>query len=61
MSLRKDHELHGRRGNRNKMLGLVLGAFVVLVFSISIVKMMNGDMMEAYDHTPRVSKTAPVE
>lgn len=54
----RDHELHIRRRARNIWLGLILGAFVVLVFAVTIVKMMNGAPMEAFDHTVRPSLTS---
>ena len=37
------------------MIGLILGAFVVLVFAITVVKMKNGASMEAFDHVLRPS------
>ena len=49
----KDHELHTRRKARNIWLGCILGGFVVLVFAVTIVKMMNGSQMEAFDHSIR--------
>lgn len=55
MAIAKDHELHGRRFGRNLGLGLVLVAFVALVFGLTIVKVQNGAKMEAFDHQPRVS------
>ena len=55
MAINRDHELHRRRARRNMWLGLVLGGFVVLVFGITIVKLKNGQMMEAFDHTLRPS------
>ena len=33
----------------------VLGAFVLLVFSITIVKLSSGHMLEAFDHAIRPS------
>ena len=51
--MRKDHELHTRRKRSNMMLGLVLGGFVVLVFAITVAKMMDGQSMEAFDHSLR--------
>lgn len=48
-----DAEIHARRKKNNIMLGLVLVAFVVLVFAITIAKMMGGANMEAYDHVLR--------
>ncbi len=53
MALRKQHELHKRRGKRNLILGLVLGGFVVMVFSITMVKLGDGQLMQAFDHTVR--------
>ena len=43
MSLSKQHELHKRRFSRNLGLGLVLGAFVALVFGLTIAKVSNAD------------------
>lgn len=36
------HELYGRRRSRNVGLGLVLGAFVLLVFAVTVVKLAQG-------------------
>ena len=55
MALRPEHDLHRRRRSRNVGLGLVLAAFVALVFGLTVVKVRHGDLMEAYDHQPRVS------
>ncbi len=38
MALHKEHELHKRRFSRNVGLGLILGAFVVLVLALTMVK-----------------------
>jgi hypothetical protein len=38
-TFRPTHEMHKRRASRNIGLGLVLAAFVVLAFSVTIVKM----------------------
>ncbi len=43
MSLSKQHELHKRRFGRNMGLGLVLAAFVALVFGMTIAKVSNED------------------
>lgn len=40
---RKSHELHTRRFSRNLGLGLVLAAFVALVFGLTIAKVSNDD------------------
>lgn len=39
----REHELHHRRWGRNLGLGLVLGAFVMLVFGLTIVKVSRQD------------------
>jgi hypothetical protein len=44
------HEIYGRRRSRNLGLGLVLGAFVVLVFAVTVVKLRQGDMIKGLDH-----------
>ncbi len=36
-------------------LALVLGSFVVLVFGVTMVKLKNGQLMEAYDYELRPS------
>ena len=60
MPLSAEHEIYKRRRSRNVGLGLVLVAFVALVFGLTVVKVQQGDMMEAFDHQPRVSEL-PVE
>lgn len=50
---RPEHEIHRRRFGRNLGIGLVLGAFVVLVFALTVVKVTRGDPMQAFDHTVR--------
>jgi hypothetical protein len=47
------HEIYNRRGNKNLWLGLIMGSFVVLVFFVTIVKLSNGDSMQAFDHSLR--------
>lgn len=59
MALRTEHELHRRRMGRNIGLGLVLLAFVALVFGLTIVKVTGGGSLEGFDHQPRVSLTPP--
>ena len=60
MALKTEHEIHGRRRSRNVGLGVVLIGFVALVFALTVVKVQQGGLLEAYDHQPRVSMT-PVE
>ncbi len=49
-----EHEIHRRRFSRNLGLGLVLAAFVALVFALTVVKVTRGDRMHAGD-VPAVS------
>lgn len=49
------HEIYARRRSRNVGLGLVLGAFVLLVFAVTVVKLTEGQKMEAFDHQYRAS------
>lgn len=55
MGLSREHEIFRRRRSRNVGLGLVLAAFVALVFGLTVVKVQHGDSMEAFDHQTRVS------
>ncbi len=55
MAIHNDHELHKRRAKSNLLLGLVLGGLVTLVFAITMVKLSDGQMMEAFNHTLRNS------
>lgn len=43
MSIRVTHDLHKRRFGRNLGVGLVLAAFIVLVFALTVVKVTSGD------------------
>lgn len=45
------HEIFTRRRSRNRGLGLVLGAFVALIFAVTVVKLYEGQSMRGYDHT----------
>ena len=55
MAIRVEHELHQRRRGRNIGLLVVLLAFVALVFGLSVAKIQQGDLMQAFDHRPRAS------
>ena len=48
-----DFEIRNRRGSTNIALGLILAMFVMLIFSVTLVKLSNGDKMQAYDHVLR--------
>ena len=43
MALSRQHDLHKRRFSRNLGLGLVLAAFVALVFGLTVVKVSTDD------------------
>lgn len=47
------HELHRRRLGRNLGVGLVLVALVVLIFGLTIAKISDGAVVQAFDHTYR--------
>lgn len=53
MTFKPEHELHKRRFSRNLGLGLTLAAFIAIVFGLTIVKVSNGTMAPAFDHTMR--------
>ena len=48
-----DFEIRKRRSSTNIALGLILAIFVILIFSVTVVKLSNGDKMQAYDHVLR--------
>lgn len=52
MAFPPSHEIHKRRFGRNLGVGLVLAAFVALVFALTVVKVTRGDPMKGYDHKP---------
>jgi hypothetical protein len=45
------HEIYRRRHSRNRGLGLTLGAFVLLIFAVTVVKLTEGQRIQGYDHT----------
>ncbi len=54
MTFRPPHEMHQKRFSRNLGLGLVLAAFVALVFALTVVKVTQGDVMHKDDGKPAV-------
>lgn len=56
MAFHKEHELHKRRFGRNLWLGLVLAAFVALVFGLTIVKVGGGDSEKVSDQPPAATE-----
>lgn len=64
MAIRVGHPLHARRQGRNLGLGLGLAGLVVIVFGLTVVKVLNlGDIreMEAFDHVARPALEAAAE
>lgn len=59
--LRVEHEIHRRRLGRNLGLGVVLVAFVVLIFGLTIVKVSQGDGLQAFDHVLRPELVPPAQ
>jgi hypothetical protein len=57
MAIRAEHELHRRRLSRNVGVGLVLVAFIAIMFGLTVVKVRSGASMEAFDHVVRPSIT----
>ena len=54
MSIKAEHELHGRRRSRNVGVGLTLLGFVGLMFALSVVKVTSlGGPVEGFDHVVR--------
>ena len=45
------HDIYGRRRSRNLGLGLVLAAFVLLLFAVTVVKLREGADLRGFDHT----------
>ncbi len=61
MPITETHDLHKRRLGRNVGVALSLVGFAAIVFGLTVAKIREGASMEAFDHTPRVSVTPPVE
>lgn len=55
MIIRTEHELHSRRRSRNLGLLVVLLAFAVLIFALSVVKIRGGQVatLQGFDHQVR--------
>ena len=46
MALRAEHEIYRRRFSRNLGVGVVLGAFVLLSFLLTVEKVTHGDPIQ---------------
>ncbi|MEM9011930.1 MAG: hypothetical protein AAGE18_11930 [Pseudomonadota bacterium] len=47
------HEVFRRRGSGNALIGLILAAFVALIFGVTIVKFSTTGPVEGFDHVYR--------
>ncbi|MEL7107113.1 MAG: hypothetical protein AAGM21_14415 [Pseudomonadota bacterium] len=53
MAIRATHELHDRRASRNRGVGIVLVAFIAIVFGLTVVKVRTIGATEGFDHVVR--------
>lgn len=53
MPIKATHELHERRASRNFGVGLVLLAFVAIMFGLTMVKVKNVGATQGFDHVVR--------
>lgn len=51
--IRVEHELHRRRRSRNFGVGLVLVAFIGVMFGLTVVKVRQLGEMQAFDNVVR--------
>ena len=47
------HEVYKAKNSSNIGLGLILVGFVVLVFSVTVVKLSTGQSLQGFDHVLR--------
>ena len=52
--LNKQHKIHNDRAKKNIFVGSIMIFFVILIFSVTLVKLATGNKMHAYDHTLRL-------
>jgi hypothetical protein len=53
MAIKATHELHQRRLSRNRGVGLVLLAFIGIVFGLTVVKVQTIGATQGFDHVVR--------
>lgn len=53
MVIRATHELHERRASRNRGVGLVLLAFIAIMFGLTVVKVQTIGATQGFDHVVR--------
>lgn len=56
MTFKPEHEIYTRRFSRNLGVGLVLGAFVLLTFFLTVEKVTHGKPMDAIAGKPYVAQ-----
>jgi len=61
MALRPEHELHSRRKSLNIGVGLMLGAFVLLVVLLTFVKITSAGFQLPASQATGVGAQVPVE
>lgn len=61
MTIKAEHEIHQRRFSRNVGVGLVLAAFVALMFGLSVVKIKSLGAVQGFDHVVRPELTPSAE
>ena len=49
----KKNTLSDNRNSNNILLGLLMCGLVILIFLVTIVKLMNGGSLQGYDHIVR--------
>ena len=54
MAIKATHELHKRRFGRNLGVGLVLAAFIAIVFGMTVVKVTSGNFSAALQGNAQV-------
>jgi len=56
MTIQVEHEIHNRRKGRNYGVGLLLAGFIVIIFGLTVVKVLQlGEVaqFEKFDHVAR--------
>lgn len=56
MTFKPEHEIYTRRFSRNLGVGLVLGAFVLLTFFLTVEKVTHGNPIDAIKGKPYVAQ-----
>ena len=56
MTFKPEHEIYRRRFGRNLGVGLVLAAFVLLTFFLTVEKVTHGKPMDAIQGKPYVAQ-----